>query len=276
MKTSTPTDQLSLFLEESQRDQTLPVVVDTAVRAARITNRSDCGPIVVGDALRMQVGAESAPELDADGKESETECEWSAFLRQYGRVPTIRDEKKPWQYRGWLLYYRLLLEAHPGIGGRWDYWCRTMQNGHVLPEPIPQVQFAEIADPSVFKKIEHWVRLVDSHGALPENIDYEEKPDDSADKTIVEIVVGQEESRTRVITVAFQPTQGTYCLELHLASEYITAERAAAFSRALSFALSVAASLTAAAERKAGSPEARGFFHFETWEQAAARRQNSK
>jgi len=96
------------------------------------------------------------------------------------------------------------------------------------------------------------------YGALPENIDYEQKPNDSADKTIVEIAVGQEESRTRVITVAFQPIQGTYCLELHLASGYITLKRAAAFSRALSFALSVAASLTAAAEREAGTPEAWG------------------
>lgn len=168
MKTSVPTDQLSLFLEDAHHERPLPVVVHAAIHTANITTRRRPTPIVVGDALRIPVPSRNVPESEGEPiseTNCTTECEWSAFLRMHGRVPTIGDEKKPWHYRGWLLYYRLLLEAHPGVGKRWDYWCRTMATGSVLPEPIPQIHFAEAADPSVFKQIERWVRLVDSHAS---------------------------------------------------------------------------------------------------------------
>jgi N-6 DNA Methylase len=161
MKTSAAIDQLSLFLEESQRHQALPVVVKTTFTA----EPRESGGIIVADSLRMQVYDHPALGLEAGTGTSETECDWSAFLRQYGRAPSLRDKKKPWHYRGWLLYYRLLLESHPLISNRWDYWCRTMRHGRVLPEPIPQIHFEGIADPAIFKNIERWIRLVDAHAS---------------------------------------------------------------------------------------------------------------
>lgn len=168
MKTLVPTDQLSLFLEDAHHERPLPVVVHAAIKTANITSRRRPTQIAVGDALRIPVPSSNVPESEGEPiseTNCNTECEWSAFLRMHGRVPTIGDEKKPWHYRGWLLYYRLLLEAHPGVGKRWDYWCRTMATGSVLPEPIPQIHFTDGADPSVFKQIERWVRLVDSHAS---------------------------------------------------------------------------------------------------------------
>ena len=40
---------------------------------------------------------------------------------------------------GWLL--PVLLETESHCWGRWDHWMRTMEAGHVLDEPIPQIDF---------------------------------------------------------------------------------------------------------------------------------------
>jgi hypothetical protein len=84
-------------------------------------------------------------------------------MREHGRVPLIDDVKKPWQYRGWLLYYRFMAEVHPGVGQRWDYWCRTMTAGRLLEEPIPRISFAAISDKQAMKDLDVWVHLVDHH-----------------------------------------------------------------------------------------------------------------
>jgi hypothetical protein len=57
------------------------------------------------------------------------------------RVPLVSDARKPWEYPGWLMHYRIMLEEHPEIPQRWDYWCRTMAAGHLVDEPIPEIHF---------------------------------------------------------------------------------------------------------------------------------------
>lgn len=119
------------------------------------------------------------------------------------------------------------------------------------------------------------------YGRIPDGIEYEEKRDVAGDTTIVEVVVENTEGRNNAVTVAFQPEERAYCLQCHFASEYMTPERAAEYSRAFNFALSVAASSNVAAEREASAtgvlPACVPLFgYFETWEQVAARNASSK
>jgi hypothetical protein len=102
-------------------------------------------------------------EIDAPCDQPATDCAWASFLRTHGRVPTIVDSMKPWEYRGWLLYYRLLLEEHPSIPKRWDYWCRTMSTGRLLDEAIPAMCFGECTALDAIKPVERWVTLVSHH-----------------------------------------------------------------------------------------------------------------
>jgi len=48
----------------------------------------------------------------------------------------LKIETKP---HGWLL--PVLLECESACWGRWDHWFRTMEAGHILAEPIPQIEF---------------------------------------------------------------------------------------------------------------------------------------
>ena len=89
------------------------------------------------------------------------DCEWVAFLRQHGRTPAIGDAKQPWEYRGWLMYYRLACEDHPDIAPRWDYWLEIMQAGRLLDKPIPKTIFHEANErDSEYKLVDKWVELV--------------------------------------------------------------------------------------------------------------------
>jgi hypothetical protein len=94
------------------------------------------------------------------------DCEWVAFLRKHGRVPHLSDAKKPWDYPGWLMYYRVLAEEHLDIPKRWDYWFRTMIAGRLLDEPIPQMRFTgEGGERSEgYKLIDQWIHLIDRYG----------------------------------------------------------------------------------------------------------------
>jgi hypothetical protein len=115
------------------------------------------------------------------------------------------------------------------------------------------------------------------YGAIPEEIEYEERSDASGRKALVDIVGQDREAKNKVMTVAFEPEERAYCLQCHFGSEPIPPERAATYSQALHFALSVAAALNAALKREANSnPELVSLGYFETWEQAATRRANSK
>ncbi|MGH3427733.1 MAG: N-6 DNA methylase [Mycobacteriales bacterium] len=92
--------------------------------------------------------------------------DFCAFFAAEGRFPRITDKKKPWEYRGWLMAYRLELEACEGIGNRWDYWSRTMLAGKLLNEPIPRVKFGfagEEARP--FKALVKHINMVESGGS---------------------------------------------------------------------------------------------------------------
>lgn len=122
--------------------------------------------VIVSDTLRSMPALPAPPAPDLEATESAadiTECEWSRFLREHGRVPRVDDEKKPWEYRGWLLYYRLLFEEHPDVCPRWDYWYRTMAAGQILEEPIPRIAFDEVPGSATFKDLERWLHLVDRH-----------------------------------------------------------------------------------------------------------------
>src|SRR5581483_225538 len=160
MKTEQLGQQLSLFfaetnpLEKTAAVQTHPQLLEVCPNTT----------VVVGDALQIY-SDDDAPLLPstADSGASVEHCEWSAFLNEHGRVPMIEDAKKPWQYRGWLLYYRFMLEGHPGVGSRWDYWFRTMTAKALLDVPIPTVHFSTCADKQAMKDLEGWIRLVDRH-----------------------------------------------------------------------------------------------------------------
>jgi hypothetical protein len=98
------------------------------------------------------------------GSSTSSDCEWVSFLRANHRVPMVGDRKKPWEYHGWLMYYRMLLESHPLIPKRWDYWCRTMLAGKILDDPIPQISFAEgRAASEAVKMVDRWMQLVCSY-----------------------------------------------------------------------------------------------------------------
>src|SRR4051794_21429450 len=82
------------------------------------------------------------------------------FVRWHGRLPRLSDEVPPWQYRGWLLPYVILLhEVCPAVGNRWSYLQRTLEAGHLLDEPIPQVEFGP-ADQKVFGLLREWSGLI--------------------------------------------------------------------------------------------------------------------
>jgi hypothetical protein len=100
------------------------------------------------------------------GEPDPNDCEWVAFMKEHRRVPMITDEKKPWEYRGWLMYYRAMCELHPDVPKRWDYWARTVQAGVLLDEPIPEVIFDEAFVPKhggmspELTMVDKWIELV--------------------------------------------------------------------------------------------------------------------
>jgi hypothetical protein len=90
-------------------------------------------------------------------------CDWTTFLMETGSVPLITDERKPWTYKGWLMWYRLLCEEHPDVPKRWEHWFATMSAGKLLDEPIPQIQFSSTYNGEGTKVIDKCVRLIDAH-----------------------------------------------------------------------------------------------------------------
>jgi N-6 DNA Methylase len=144
VRSSAVEDQLSLFMNESASHQ--PVVHDPVV----ITSNQNSFELVALPAASLAV-----PE-----DKQVSDCEWVSFFRIHGRVPMLGDDKKPWEYSGWLLYYRMLLEEHPAIPKRWEYWCRAMSAGRVLDDAIPQIVFGESGAAGVVKLVDKWIRLV--------------------------------------------------------------------------------------------------------------------
>lgn len=89
------------------------------------------------------------------------------FFVQNGRFPWIQDERKPWTYRGWLMWYRILCEEQrPDIvPPRWLYWFETMNRGKLLDHPIPRIEFSgdESERTAGFKHVQTLVDIC-SHG----------------------------------------------------------------------------------------------------------------
>lgn len=84
----------------------------------------------------------------------------AAFIEHQGRLPRLGDAVAPWLYRGWLLPYIIL--AHgclPGFPDRWGYQLRTLEAGHLLDEPIPQIFFGP-PDDKVFRLLHDWSALI--------------------------------------------------------------------------------------------------------------------
>jgi hypothetical protein len=52
---------------------------------------------------------------------------------------------------GWMLPYLLGMDER--ADGRWDYWCRTLQAGQLLDDPIPQIDWCDgLRDASPWRK----------------------------------------------------------------------------------------------------------------------------
>lgn len=99
------------------------------------------------------------PETDTEGNPH-----LGRFLIDNGRLPFITDDPKPWGYRGWLLPYRQMCEAHPLVPKRYDYVLRSLDAGKLLDEPIPQVRFLGEGEPATrqgMKMLEDMVGIVE-------------------------------------------------------------------------------------------------------------------
>lgn len=88
------------------------------------------------------------------------ELDVNKFVLEHGRLPFLSDPIPPWHYRGWLLFQVQLADAHPQAPGRWRHYLRTFEAGHLLDEPIPQIDFSTIADPAGLKMVEKCVELL--------------------------------------------------------------------------------------------------------------------
>ena len=119
--------------------------------------------VITSNQNSFELVALPAASLAVPEDKQVSDCEWVSFFRIHGRVPMLGDDKKPWEYSGWLLYYRMLLEEHPAIPKRWEYWCRAMSAGRLLNDAIPQIKFAECRAPEAIKLVDRWIRLVCHH-----------------------------------------------------------------------------------------------------------------
>lgn len=84
----------------------------------------------------------------------------TAFYQRYRRLPPLGDAVAPWCYRGWLLPYVIRIHGQcSAVADRWGYHLRTLEAGHLLDEPIPQITFGP-SDAKVFSLLQEWVRLI--------------------------------------------------------------------------------------------------------------------
>lgn len=87
------------------------------------------------------------------------------FLAIHGRMPLVEEGEKPWQYKGWLLFYVQEMHAHPGVDfpDRWGYLA-TVKLGSADPGPIPRVEFGA-PDSTVMRDLHKAVDIAGSYGA---------------------------------------------------------------------------------------------------------------
>lgn len=82
-------------------------------------------------------------------------------------------EKRPYQYRGWLLYYILLVhqygsQQHPTIVDRWGYTLKILETRKLPEEPIPQIQWLDHPHPEVEKMLDSCMQCLYEHGYVGE------------------------------------------------------------------------------------------------------------
>jgi hypothetical protein len=83
------------------------------------------------------------------------------FLAKEGCLPRLGDPDPPWTLKGWALpYVQQIHERCPTIPDRWGYFLRTVDAGKLLDEPIPEIRFAEVHDPSVLRSIQKWTDII--------------------------------------------------------------------------------------------------------------------
>lgn len=88
------------------------------------------------------------------------------FVLEHGRMPFLSDPIPPWHYRGWLLFQVQLADALPVAPGRWMHYIRTMEAGHLLDEPIPQIEFSNTADPAGMAMLKKCIELLAHRGSV--------------------------------------------------------------------------------------------------------------
>lgn len=85
----------------------------------------------------------------------------SEFLLAHGRLPHVCDAVKPWRFQGWLVPYLQKSEQTGGVAARYDYVLRTIENGELLNEPIPQIEFESEFDACVKPGLKMFNALLD-------------------------------------------------------------------------------------------------------------------
>lgn len=81
----------------------------------------------------------------------------------------IHDARKPWSYRGWLMWYRQQCEGHPQVAPRWEYWTRIMLAKKILDDPIPQIKFSDHASDRSegYKMLDRCMNVLDRYSSAP-------------------------------------------------------------------------------------------------------------
>lgn len=93
----------------------------------------------------------------------------TAFFKKHGRLPSLDKGEKPWEFRGWLMFYIQGWHADPRMlkatGNRWDYYDRTVERGRMLDEPLPYVHYLEHVPENnpTLKQLEKWVEMCEDY-----------------------------------------------------------------------------------------------------------------
>ncbi|HEX5433513.1 MAG TPA: hypothetical protein VFY05_04695 [Candidatus Angelobacter sp.] len=105
--------------------------------------------------------AEPPPEPAITGTpEGQTVTE---FITEHGRMPFLQDERKPWTFRGWLMWYRQELERTGQFPPVWDYWFATHLAGKLLPEQPPRIEYVDDARGPGYRHLEKLIDIVRRH-----------------------------------------------------------------------------------------------------------------
>jgi hypothetical protein len=85
----------------------------------------------------------------------------NAYVLEHGRLPRLGEAVPPWEYRGWLLYYVQLADLRLSSSSRWSHYMRTLEAGHLLDDPIPEIRFTDCPPPDGRRMLEDCLDLVE-------------------------------------------------------------------------------------------------------------------